>query len=77
MLPSYLFKTNFKTDEKFNAKGIQNNGIWNHNAKGYWEKALFKLALFHVSSSIYNIFVKTVCVVRKYNKILPELFIKV
>ena len=25
MLPSYLFKTNFKIDKKFNAKGIQNN----------------------------------------------------
>ena len=25
MLSPYLFKTNFKIDEKFNAKGIQNN----------------------------------------------------
>ena len=30
----YLFKTNFKLDEKLNAKGIQNNGIWNYTAKG-------------------------------------------
>ena len=37
MLPSYLIKTNFKIDKKFNAKGIQNNSIWNHTAKGYWE----------------------------------------
>ena len=34
MLSSYLFKTNSKIDEKFNVKGIQNNGIWNHTA-GY------------------------------------------
>ena len=25
VVPSYLFKTKFKIDEKFNAKGIQNN----------------------------------------------------
>ena len=33
MLSSYLLQTNFRIDEKFNAKGIQNNGIWNHIAK--------------------------------------------
>ena len=38
MLPSYLSKTNFKIDEKFNVKGMQNNGIWNHTAKLYREK---------------------------------------
>ena len=27
MIVKYLFKTNFKIDEKFNGKGIQNNGI--------------------------------------------------
>ena len=41
MLSSYLIKTNFKTDEKFNPKGIQNNDIWNHTAKGYWENKPF------------------------------------
>ena len=41
MLSCYLFKTNFKIDERFNAKGIQNNGIWNHTAKGYWENKPF------------------------------------
>ena len=35
MLSSYLYKTNFKNDEKFNAKAIQKNGIWNYTAKGY------------------------------------------
>ena len=35
MLSSYIFKANFKIDEKFNAKGIQNNGILNHAAKAY------------------------------------------
>ena len=35
MSSSYLFKTNFKIDEKLNSKGIQNNGISNHTAKGY------------------------------------------
>ena len=34
MLSSYLFETNFKIAEKFNANVIQNNGIWNHTAKG-------------------------------------------
>ena len=41
MLSSYLFRTDFKIDEKFNAKGIQNNGIWNHTTKGYWENKSF------------------------------------
>ena len=41
MLPSYSFKTKFKFDEKFNAKGMQNNDIWNHTAKGYWENNPF------------------------------------
>ena len=41
MLSPYLFKTNFEIDEKFNAKGIQNNGISNHTAKEYWEKKPF------------------------------------
>ena len=64
MLSSYLFKTNFKIDEKFNAKGIQNNGIWNHTAKGYWEnKSFFKLPYFAFwltfIKTVYNIFVKT------------------
>ena len=40
-VPSYFFKTNFKIDEKFNAKGVQNNGIWNHTAKGCWENKPF------------------------------------
>ena len=40
-LSSYLYKTNFKIGEKFNAKGIQNNGIWNHTAKGYCENKPF------------------------------------
>ena len=78
MLSSYLFKTNFKIDEKFNAKGIQNNGIWNHTAKGYWENKNPFLTCsilcfdFHLQNS--NIFVKTVCTIRKYSKIPPELF---
>ena len=41
MLSSFLLKTIFKIDEKFNAKGIQNNGIWNYTAKGYWENKPF------------------------------------
>ena len=46
ILPSYLLKTNFKIDEKFNAKVIE-NGIWNDIAKGYWEnKPFFKLPYF-------------------------------
>ena len=46
-LSSYLFKTNLKVDEKFNAKGIQNNAIWNHTAKGYWaNKPFFNLPYF-------------------------------
>ena len=44
MLPSCLFKTKCKIDEKFNAKGIQNNNLWNDIAKGYWEnKAVLNL----------------------------------
>ena len=32
---------------KFNEKGIQNNGIWNHTTKGYWEnKPFFNLPYF-------------------------------
>ena len=38
MLLSYLFKTNFNIDEEVNVKGLQSNGIWNHTAKGYWER---------------------------------------
>ena len=46
-LSSYLFKTNFKIDKTFNAKGIQNNGIWNHTAKEYWEnKPYFNFPYF-------------------------------
>ena len=41
VLSTYLFKRNFKIDEKFNTKGIQNKGIWNHTAKGYWENRPF------------------------------------
>ena len=41
MLSSYLFKTNVMFDEEFNAKGIQNNSIWDHIAKGYWENKPF------------------------------------
>ena len=36
-----LLKTKFKMDEKFNTKGIQNNGIWNQIVKGYWENKPF------------------------------------
>ena len=35
MFSSYLLKRNFKIHEKFNAKGIQNNGICDDTAKGY------------------------------------------
>ena len=37
MLSTYLSKTKFKIDEKFNAKDIyiQNNGIWIHTVKGH------------------------------------------
>ena len=41
MLFSHLFIIKFKTDTKFNSKGIQNNGIWNHTAKGYWKNKSF------------------------------------
>ena len=34
---TYVFKTEFKIDGKFNPQGIKNNGIWNHTAKVYWE----------------------------------------
>ena len=77
MLSSYLFKTNFKIDRKFNAKGIQNNGIWSHTAKVYWENQPF-LNLpylsfdFHLQNGI--IFAKTVCAIREYSKIPSELF---
>ena len=37
MMTTHLFKTKIKSDGKFNAKGIRNNGIWNYTAKGYWE----------------------------------------
>ena len=37
MMFPYLFKTEFKVDEKFKAKCIQKGGIWNHTAKEYWE----------------------------------------
>ena len=63
MLSSYLFKTNSKIDEKFNVKGIQNNGIWNHTA-GYkmdtkWTfyiqslKRIFKTWLLSISCVIF------------------------
>ena len=41
MLYVYLFKLKLKIDEIFNAKGLQNNGIWNHTAKGYRENKPF------------------------------------
>ena len=41
MMSCYLFKTKFKTDEKFNAKVIQNSGIWYYDAKGYWDHKPF------------------------------------
>ena len=34
MLFSCLFKTKLKIDQKFIAKGMQNNDIWNHAARG-------------------------------------------
>ena len=47
MLSSYLLNTDFKIDKNLNAKGIQNNGIWNHATKGYWEnKPLLNLPYF-------------------------------
>ena len=69
-MSSDLFKTNFKIDEKFNAKGIQNNGIWNHTAKGYWENKPFSnrsILTFDVHLQNSNIFAKTVCAVRKFS----------
>ena len=46
-LSSYLLKTNLKIGEKFDAKGVQNNSIWNHTAIEYWEnKPFFKLLYF-------------------------------
>ena len=69
-MSSDLFKTNFKIDEKFNAKGIQNNGIWNHTAKGYWENKPFlnrSILPFDVHLQNSNIFAKTVCTVRKFS----------
>ena len=47
MLPSYLFKTNVKINEKCNAKSMQSNGIWNYTAKGYLgNNLLFNLPYF-------------------------------
>ena len=69
-MSSDLFKTNFKIDEKFNAKGIQNNGIWNHTAKGFWENKPFSncsILPFDVHLQNSNIFAKTVCTVRKFS----------
>ena len=69
-MSSDLFKTNFKIDEKFNAKGIQNNGIWNHTAKGFWENKPFSncsILPFDVHLQNSNIFAKTVCAVRKFS----------
>ena len=37
----YLLKIKFKIDEKFNVKGMQNNDIWNHTPKRYWENKPF------------------------------------
>ena len=77
MLPSYSFKTKFKFDEKFNAKGMQNNGIWNHTAKGYWENNPF-LNLpflrfdFHLQNG--NFFLKTISPIKIHNKTLQGLF---
>ena len=56
---------------KQNAKGIQNNGIWNHTAKGYWgNKPLYNSPnlTFWLSFINCNIFVKTICPIRKYTK---------
>ena len=69
-MSSDLFKTNFKIDEKFNAKGIQNNGIWNHTAKGFCENKPFSncsILPFDVHLQNSNIFAKTVCAVRKFS----------
>ena len=38
MLSSCFFKTNFKIEEKHNAKGMQNIVFENHTAKGYLKK---------------------------------------
>ena len=58
-------------------KGTQNNGIWNHTARGYLENKSF-LTCPILSFDFYlqngNIFAKTVCAIRKYIKIAPELF---
>ena len=40
-MSSHLLKIEFKIDQIFNAKGIQNNGIQNHTRKGYWENKAF------------------------------------
>ena len=69
MLSSYLLKINFKIDEKFNAKGIQNNGIEKINP--FLTCPILRFD-FHLQNG--NIFVKTVCAVKKYNKIPPEPF---
>ena len=75
MFPSYLFKPNFKSDGKFNAKGIQNNGMWNHTANRYWENNPFLNLLnffdFHLLNG--SIFVKAVNAIRKIKKTPPEL----
>ena len=47
MFSFYLFKINYKIDEKCNAKGMPNSGIWKYIAEGYWEnKPLSNLPYF-------------------------------
>ena len=72
--PSHLFKPNFKSDGKFNAKGIQNNGTWNHTANGYWENKPFLNLLnffdFHLLNG--SIVVKAVNAIRKLPQSFPK-----
>ena len=76
-LSSYLFKRNLKIDEKFNAK-VYKTMIFEIMLQKRTEKICHFLNCpilrfdFQLQNS--NIFAKTVCAVRKYNKIPPELF---
>ena len=76
MLFTYFYKTKFTIDEHFNAKGIQNNGIWNHTAKDLQNKLFLNLPRFRFRLPFKNgtILVKTLSTATKYNKI-PRAFL--
>ena len=77
MLLTGLFKTKFQTDENLNVEGNTKYWYWNHAAKAYLQNMSF-LNLpnftFQLPLANNNIFVKTVCAIKNYDKPPPELF---